>query len=332
MFPVVCVMSPPSTFCQPVGLLTEVIGSYRPASTLVYWSQLLGVYVQLSALQVILAGSTRPHARHRQLGTPADPRTTRHSSVTIASTVVIVACVVMLFTPLRDIGRIVCYLYMLLNSIVLVVLLELGHRRLSTLLARSVAINSGVLSELSETARQVIKEVHGPSLTAGSERIRTPFDRDATPHADRRHTRGARTSLLMFCLSSALHDLRLSCATFGSSASYHGLIHHDRADLAAICQSQERASHPAMSIAATAVGLQATLAEDPEAAKPRLSTEGSESLKTRHRRRRRPRRPNGDGGAEAQARRRVEHEGAAGRAEAVDRPEDGGPAASPSQV
>ena len=35
----------------------EVIGSYRPASTLVYWSfQLLGVYVgQLSALQVILS-------------------------------------------------------------------------------------------------------------------------------------------------------------------------------------------------------------------------------------------------------------------------------------
>ena len=51
--------------------------------------------------------------------------------------------------------------------------------------------------------------------------------------------------------------------------------------LAAICQSQERASHPAMSIAATAVGLQATLAEDPEAAAPRMSAEGSASLKTR---------------------------------------------------
>ena len=124
---------------------------------------------------------------------------------------------------------------------------------------------------------------------------------------------------------SALHGLRsTSCATSdlldrSPAASPITIVPM----LAAICQSQERASHPAMSIAATAVGLQATLAEDPEAAAPRLSAEVRVAEDARRRRRRRPRRrPNGDGGAEAQARRRVEHEGAAGRAEAVDRPEE----------
>ena len=59
-FPVICVIA-----CAAIYIFVnlwaefsrEVIGSYRPASTLVYWSfQLLGVYVgQLSALQVILS-------------------------------------------------------------------------------------------------------------------------------------------------------------------------------------------------------------------------------------------------------------------------------------
>ncbi len=290
-FPVICVIVCASIYIF-VNLWAEfsreVIGSYRPASTLVYWSfQLLGVYVgQLSALQVILSwldtaacSTTFASSVHQLIHVRRGIL-----SVTIASTVVIVACVIMLFTALRDVGRIVCYIYMLLNSIVLVVLLELGHRQLSTLIARSVAINSGVLSELSATARQVIKEVHGPSLTAGSERIT-----DSTSIEMRRLTlivdtaRRARTSLLMFCLSVALYmvfDLVVRNIWIFwplTTASYITIVPM----LAAICQSQERASHPAMSIAATAVGLQATLAEDPEAAAPRLSAEGSASLKTR---------------------------------------------------